>query len=155
MSGHPSIMATHLGPHCIEIVLIKPLICGHPSIMDESLVPMVAIIEGFHCNTERYCPLHEGWLDACMHAWWSHHLTRSPQRDHAQTWRTRPLIITAQTILTDLGIMVFEQPMGHEIHYFHIVAAIDCSFKLLTARHHTYYITSIRLPINYWHIWLF
>ena len=29
------IMATHLGPHCIEIVLIKPLICGHPSIMAE------------------------------------------------------------------------------------------------------------------------
>ena len=26
---------THLGSHCIEIVLIKPLICGHPSIMAE------------------------------------------------------------------------------------------------------------------------
>ena len=49
-------MATHLGPHCIEIVLIKPLICGHPFIMAKMcLVPMVAIIEGFHCifETER------------------------------------------------------------------------------------------------------
>ena len=39
MSGHLSIMATHLGPHCVEIVLIKPVLwpplcngrnlCGH------------------------------------------------------------------------------------------------------------------------------
>ena len=42
-------MATHL--HCIEIVLIKPLICGHPPIMAEIFGPMVAITERFHCST--------------------------------------------------------------------------------------------------------
>ena len=34
-----SIMATHLGLHSIEIVLIKHLICGHPSIMAEIFSP--------------------------------------------------------------------------------------------------------------------
>ena len=29
----PLLMATHLGPSCIEVVLIKPLVCGHPSIV--------------------------------------------------------------------------------------------------------------------------
>ena len=36
-----SIMAIHLGPYCIEIIVlnIKPLICGHPSIMAEIFGP--------------------------------------------------------------------------------------------------------------------
>ena len=44
-NGHPwwvatlHIMVTHLWPNCIEIGLIKPLICGHPSIMAEIFGP--------------------------------------------------------------------------------------------------------------------
>ena len=34
-----SIMATHLGPHSTEVVLISPLIYGHPSIMAEIFGP--------------------------------------------------------------------------------------------------------------------
>ena len=57
LNGHPwweaalSITTIHLGPHYIEIVLIKPLICGHPSIYNgrNFLVPTAAIIEGFNC----------------------------------------------------------------------------------------------------------
>ena len=33
------LMATHLGPHSIEIALISPLIYGHPSIMAEIFGP--------------------------------------------------------------------------------------------------------------------
>ena len=58
------------------------------------------------------------------------------------------MIITAQTVLTDSGVMVFEQPMGLDICYFHSVAVVDRNFKLVTARHRND-ITSIRLPINY------
>ena len=45
-----SIMATHLGPHSIEIVLIKPLICGHPSKMAKIFGPTGGHYRGFHCN---------------------------------------------------------------------------------------------------------
>ena len=34
-----AIMATHLGPHCIEIVLVKFLTYDHSSVMDEIFGP--------------------------------------------------------------------------------------------------------------------
>ena len=40
------IMITHLGPHCIEIVLIKPLICG----CDPSIVAEIYGANGGHCR---------------------------------------------------------------------------------------------------------
>ena len=46
-------MATPLlGPHYIEIVTYNPLICGHGPLYNGQNLwsPMVAIIEGFHCN---------------------------------------------------------------------------------------------------------